>query len=688
MRQRLFFSGAIWLASIPGAGQIFAQTAEGEDNQKAPVDQVEVVAPRPGQNNQAVSSSGAVTVIETGDLAARYTSIDELLEKAAGVRVQRYGGQGAYSAISIRGSTPNQVQVYVDGIPLNNAVSGEVNLADLNLQGIERIEIYRSGDFPGSPIGGAVNLVTRRDRPPGDGRRLGLYGGSFQTIGTNAELWGGEALRYDLALRAEKSDQDFRFRNDNGTPVLNTYDDFDDRRRNAQYENVFHTAKLSWRWWETDFTFLNDGTYRLHGVPGPGSAQTEQSRRKLLRNTSGLSTDSRGLFADWFRLQTQLFYTGYWLQFYDPQQELSFQSPDQRSRLQHFGLQIQPSFYLLDYHQIVRLHFAAAQEIYHSDRRDRTHRLIERLPTRFRNHYTARISDEIFFWDERIKLTPAVEYQRFVARFNDDENDRLNAGDDADRALTEFVNYRFAALVVPWKAETAQFYLKGGVSTGKRTPLFIELFGEAGAVIGNSDLRPEESETVEAGPGFSWAGGWLRGEVEAIAFQRLMRDMILFVPNSQFTLRPENVDRARITGVEFSSRLEILEQWQFYLNYTYQRAINESDVSFLRGRYLALRPLHEMHAGLAWRNGWLELGSEAVFVGAVYRDRSNEAQNYQAARWLYNLYARWTILGDARSAEQLLLGVDLKNVLDDRVSDIVNYPLPGRSVYVSLSYRF
>lgn len=87
--------------------------------------------------------------------------LDEALEREAGLRVIRRGGAASYSTLSIRGSNANQVRVYLDGIPLNNAVSGEVNLGDLNPQLIGQVEIHRSGSsssLAGSAIGGSVNL--------------------------------------------------------------------------------------------------------------------------------------------------------------------------------------------------------------------------------------------------------------------------------------------------------------------------------------------------------------------------------------------------------------------------------------------------------------------------------------------------------------------------------------------------
>ncbi len=648
---------------------------------------VQVTAPRTADS--AARRSISATVIKTADLSGGVGSLPEALEREASLSVRRYGGQGAYSTVSVRGSSPNQVNFYINGIPLNNAVSGEVNLADFNLDSFDSIEVYRSGDYPGAPIGGAVNLATRSREEQAEGVRLKAYGGSFGTFGLGAVAWGGELLQYDLAVKAERSDQNYRFRNDRGTTVLNTYDDFDDTRKNAQYQNIFGTVNLGFRAFDIDFSLLNDAALREQGVPGPGSAQSEKTEQHTLRNTSGIALDAKGLFFDAFRLKSQIYYTHYGTAFFDPRQEFATAETNQRARLQQYGWQLEPIVYLTEYFQTLRFFFSVGREIYKSDRRDRFDERVEKIPTRFRSACTARIEDEFSFLDERIVFIPAAEYQRYTDRFNDPETTRFNAAPlAAEKNVIEYGNYRASLRLVPYRTESTEFYLKGGASTGRRTPLFLELFGERGSVSGNSDLRPERSETVEGGVGAAYHGAQLQGELSFGGFRRLVRDMILFSPNSQFTLRPENVDAAEIRGAEIAGKLVAYDAVRFYGNYAYQEAINQSDVSFLKGKYLPLRPLHELNVGFRLYNDILEGGLEANYTGAVYRERTNDPASYQAGRWVYNASLAWTILGGKKDDDELKAGLEVKNILDERIADVINFPLPGRSVYATLSYRF
>ena len=52
-----------------------------------------------------------------------------ILDQAVGVKTRRYGGLGSFSTVSIRGSTAEQVQVFLDGVSLNQAMGGGVDPA-------------------------------------------------------------------------------------------------------------------------------------------------------------------------------------------------------------------------------------------------------------------------------------------------------------------------------------------------------------------------------------------------------------------------------------------------------------------------------------------------------------------------------------------------------------------------------
>ncbi|ETR65446.1 MAG: hypothetical protein OMM_14237 [Candidatus Magnetoglobus multicellularis str. Araruama] len=56
------------------------------------------------------------SLIKRDQFEGKIESLADVIEKEAGVQVNQAGGLGSYSVISLRGSTSEQVMIYLDGI--------------------------------------------------------------------------------------------------------------------------------------------------------------------------------------------------------------------------------------------------------------------------------------------------------------------------------------------------------------------------------------------------------------------------------------------------------------------------------------------------------------------------------------------------------------------------------------------
>jgi iron complex outermembrane receptor protein len=92
-------------------------------------------------------------------------SIDELLRYLPGVEVQQRGPQGSQSNIILRGGTFQQVLIIIDGIKLNDPLTGHFNsYIPVNAAEIERIEILKgaaSAVYGPEAVGGVINIITK-----------------------------------------------------------------------------------------------------------------------------------------------------------------------------------------------------------------------------------------------------------------------------------------------------------------------------------------------------------------------------------------------------------------------------------------------------------------------------------------------------------------------------------------------
>src|SRR2546430_12155292 len=114
----------------------------------------------PGRRPQPVSTTPAsVSVLPREDLERlRMATIGEALQFVTEVGIRVQGGLGSLSLPSIRGSSPNQVLVLVDGIPVNSVTQGLFDLSTLSTAEVDRVEILR-GPFSTIYGGQALDRV-------------------------------------------------------------------------------------------------------------------------------------------------------------------------------------------------------------------------------------------------------------------------------------------------------------------------------------------------------------------------------------------------------------------------------------------------------------------------------------------------------------------------------------------------
>ncbi len=95
--------------------------------------------------------------------------LPDLLREVPGVEITQSGSPGTIAGVSIRGSTPAQTLIMIDGVPVNDSATGQFDISRLPTDDLDRVEIVRGagGALYGSQaIGGVVNLITQEGSGP------------------------------------------------------------------------------------------------------------------------------------------------------------------------------------------------------------------------------------------------------------------------------------------------------------------------------------------------------------------------------------------------------------------------------------------------------------------------------------------------------------------------------------------
>ena len=147
---------------------------------------------------QKISETGRSITVLDGKMFQQLpvNSIDELLKYVPGVEVQSRGPMGAQSDIAMRGGTFQQVLVLVDGIKLNDPLTGHFSsYIPVAPYEIERIEVLRgpaAAVYGAEAVGGVINIITKTfnqfKKEKSSHAKIGMAVGEYGFVNADAGL--------------------------------------------------------------------------------------------------------------------------------------------------------------------------------------------------------------------------------------------------------------------------------------------------------------------------------------------------------------------------------------------------------------------------------------------------------------------------------------------------------------------
>ncbi len=681
---------ALWFAVPCLAAALLSAPAAGDDNSSGSkrgfVDtlfwapEILVEADRIGHEEDIMSRSGFVAVVNLSPRRHRVEDAASILSRSVGVRVRRYGGLGSFATMSIRGSSSSQVQFYLDGVPLNDPYSGMTDLNDISTGDLERIEIYRGTSptgFGGSSIGGTVNLVSAANVAGGTGAWFEAHGstGSFGTRRLTAAVRqpsGPVSLR--LGGGYLESRGDFPFTDDNGTP-MNPDDDTEALRLNNDFTRWNAAGRLGVAARGFDDLSLNfSAVSREGGIPGIGSNQSSLARSERDRRIAYMKLKPSPLAGRKLHLEGTAFYSWTADRFDDPGGDIGLLRQSTDNRIISTGGNFRSRAFVPP----VRLSIEAFLEGKNESFRPRD--LLPQPsegPERKRETVTASASAEFGLAGERLFVTGGLRHEWSRSEFYDKPLfpwlPPVPQGPVEREETTPSVGFRAG----PAKWLT----IKGNWGRHYRLPSFFEMFGNSGTVTGSPGLEPERGTNRDIGIVCSAGRLWKieRPRLEVVYLDNELEGLILFFQNSQHTIRPRNIGSATIRGFELSASGLIAGALRLSCNYTHLDSKDTSPIPYYNGNELPGRPRHE--AALSselfsrrWSVTW-----EFHYMGSNYLDRANLAPSGE--RRIHDL-----ILVLRSPGHGISLSFEGHNLGDERIYDVSGFPLPGRSLFATIGY--
>lgn len=543
--------------------------------------------------------------------------LGDWLDGLPGVGVRRRGG-GGQQVLSVRGSRPEGVLVLLDGLPLNDPLTGAADLAVIPAATLESATLVRGATPEAGPgaLGGVLLLRSRE--PGGTAVAGGMEAGSFARVAADLQARAaGEMGALAVMGRYEESRNDFTYTNriHPRRPL--------ERRRNADTRSWHGTLAAGLHRLPAAVRFRLD---RLEGgAPGRmGTSLFDEARREDSSWQIGLEAGGGAVLSGGAAAGRRR------LVYRDPRRNVEARHDVSDLRLQ------------------VRVR-----------------------PDRFSRWEAAGWTSLEAASGDGLSDTPARVAGAFtVAR-------RLGGhGLEARPGLT--VDLSDARVI--WSPSVAltgrpgrEWRLWGRAGRAFRRPTFSDLYFASGHFLRpNPDLQPERIE-FDGELGAEWTSGDGRLRARGVAYTRLTRDPIAWLPSSVAVWSPRNLDQLRARGLELDLAVEPVAGWRLEASGTAETSRLGSGSG---ANPLPYQPPVRARATVERRGGRAAARAELRLVGS--RTTSLAGTHRLPGFALLDLWARASLTDVGGVPLELRVG--LRNVLDAGYELTALFPEPGRSL--------
>ncbi len=617
----------------------------------------EVVVTSTGEPDSFI---GSVQLISKEDIQKNNSqSVGELLQHVPGLEIQSTGGIGSSKKISIRGAETNQVLVLIDGVKLNNQLSGTVDLSQIPTNIIERIEIYKGGSshhFGNGAIGGAINIITKNHFSNKIKLNAGI--GSFGFWKVEPTISGNyKNLSYYLSYNKIKSRGNYSFTYKNSSSKITN-----DIRMNSDIQSDNFFARVNYRFGKNTISANGQLFNSNRGIPGGLFSLTPYARSIISNNTFG--TNYSGTFNN-INIKANIVYS---------------QSNSSYSNL--FPKTAKPKFKRIpNYHYQYEVKnlvsnltviyipenwykITTGYSITNLNYKDENFRPTLKSPITKANDFSQGLFfhqevKKFFDWNKALVVfTPVIRYD--IIKLNNKESIR------SEDKWSPGIGLYFSI------GEKNKLSVKSSYSKSFRMPTFADLFYQDVRVEGKPELLPETGTNYEITfNGTTNFYGILSGEITL--FKNIIDNLIVWKLGSFEVFRPFNTN-AEISGKQFNFGYTLPNKLiSFNFFQTILTPLNKSNNKTTFNKIIPYKPIYSTKIKIEFNYKNLHLNLFYRSVGKRYVTEANtvEMPPYK----VFDGTLSWQV---NFSDIQFLMKLSSTNITNENYQIIRNYPLPMR----------
>ncbi|MCH8544915.1 MAG: TonB-dependent receptor [Alcanivorax sp.] len=645
---------------------VVAMPTSAENSSLAPVE-IRAGALNAAADIEPEDSTSPVRVIDRDAFENRITTLADTLSNQTGVQVRQSGGLGSLATVAIRGSSGKQVQVFLDGMLLNDPLYGSVDLSLFSLHDVGRIQIY-----PGNPPAriaqagpGGTILLESLGADTHARTKINLGAGSFGTQRHGLFNSGSSGrFHYWFSANHQAADNDFRY--PNRSAWFNPADGDQTRRRNADITQYDGSLNAGYQWDPARrASLLLQWTDKDQGIPTPQNWQSNNARLATRTQRAQLHYQDRSNFAGRLHRSHRLTVANIDESYRDLSGRVGTGSYDMRTETAHIGVANTLSW-------IQNLHLVSASIDTSYYDQTQTDDLRPEPPARRERWLVAsalshewRNIDDTWHTQAVLRRTDLID----EARETLPDGTRHNSRERSDYSGWQ-LGIRHA-LFMPLD-------IYANVSRQVRIPTLLERFGQQGLFIGNRDLQPEEALNIEVGA--RWTGTY--GHLEVTGFHRDLDPAIVTVFDARGVGRHVNI-AAEFQGIEAEALYRVTEKWSLNGNLTLQDSQNTS-TAVLSHTGKRVPGIYHRSAmiGSAWQLNPFQAGVSWHIDDGLYYD----APNRLPADTRQTVDASLSWLHAHRQRSKTRIDLLVRNIADKHYQEFNRFPGAGRAWFLTLQH--
>ncbi|MDB5032455.1 TonB-dependent receptor [Mucilaginibacter sp.] len=594
-------------------------------------------------------------------------NVADAIRDFSGVIIKDYGGIGGLKTVSVRGLGANHTSILYDGVQINDAENGQVDLGKLNLNNVQAITLY-NGQPPNilqtaRAFASASVLSIETIKPQLNAAKpylitAGIKAGSFGLVNPYLQWQQRLSNNWSFIVNGYTENANGRYKyliNNGATTSQQTRIGSDITAQ--QVDGALYWNKTDSNKFNLHINYYNSD----RGLPGAVILYTPPpSGQRLWNRDLFIQTGYKHIWKDGF--------------------QLLINSKFSQNNLHYFDPQFPSSSGILDQHYIQREFYQSAALSYHF------------LPNWEVSYATDLSLNNVdadmpnFRFPTRVTLLNVLATNLILGDLTLQGN-LLNTNiSETVRTGTASPNRNIfsptvMATIKPF--EDKNFQIRGFYKYIFRVPTFNELYY---GFSPNTTLKPEYTNQYDLGISYTKS---LTGLLDYVAFTtdayyNNVTNKIVFIP-SLYNGSTQNFGKVDIKGLDVGlktqAKLSAAYRLSLSVNYSYQHAINITDPT--SSTYLNQLPYIPentvaLNAGIS--RGGLGIYYNQVFSSSRYYDNDNKPADYMP---LYAVSDASIVYKGVFNNCPIVLSAEVNNLFNKSYVVVQSYPMPGRSYRIS-----